>query len=987
MANFQDATAGYVSSFFGGAKTAGQQLWGIGFSALIDNSPLKILKNLAWITNKGSKIHKIFNGDISTIDAMDIALDIVSDSLKFANFRLPKVDVNSKNINKWALKKAIDGTQKVFKSAKYFSKGAKALVMDFEESLEKANQPQVGGILLDKCATITGNHPKISGAYWDSNRGAIVLYGPAGNQESSELALSGLEFDHLLVALRAAMAGEHLGVSIDPPSAYRDGIHKGTFPPDGTPMIVSYLGNTEGTLFGTIMFEADRVMKCLSKETDNTSGKSFRAETVKGYKSLFELFNQYGSGGSGSWFRFWFVIDLVEIAHDPAERAFRFGNVRIKVLNETELIGGEKTKQDSASTAFANHLTEYYDQYAKEFPILIRLKEIAKISALARFLVNQGISINHQTIFKQPPLPVPTPESTPGIIASSNSSTGSTQLIFGGVDMDIDPTIINKNDKEALLNRELAQATYPGSLFSSWSFNTPKGPLMASAIKLNGTNQPYRALSNSDHSFSRSMKDSIRSIRRYYDSSVPGGDFGPGWWLFLPYRLQVIPKSMKRNEVLLQSEKTEDINPSVIVLHNFVNPGSNVYRRYKDADNHQGKAYCKVTHQQIIKKGLSYSVKQSDVIYFHDNFYTFSDNKFSFRFDGKGQLSEARTAKGFITNYKWYDGSLTDIEFGSGINYKIKYDRNHLHPKIDEITASEGVILKYNYQDGFLAECFVGNSKKVSYNYDNLNRISETRNSEGIVVKRNTYDDKGNLIENQECISDLSDGTNMKREILNGRIVKVTDESGGIAEYKYRKDGTLATIHGLSSGMETGVFSYDKQGKIIELKDYMGVNHKFTYYPSGDVKHIEGSDGSWIELPLPENLNEEISGSYANLGDWKIIRDKSGLPQAIIDSKNNKHRFKYNKKGLKSIKSPDCAVNVTQNNGISKFEMKYNTGIKQNILIEPDKSSARISTNSPRRNSNEISLNDNGYILNDSAGSVECQFDKDRLLFDVSIDF
>ncbi len=64
--------------------------------------------------------------------------------------------------------------------------------------------------------------------------------------ERGDLVMPGIELDHMLVSMRAALAGEALGVSIDPPSEYRDGLRSGSFPPDGTDMYVSYLGNSTG---------------------------------------------------------------------------------------------------------------------------------------------------------------------------------------------------------------------------------------------------------------------------------------------------------------------------------------------------------------------------------------------------------------------------------------------------------------------------------------------------------------------------------------------------------------------------------------------------------------------------------------------------------------------------------------------------------------------------------------------------------------------
>jgi YD repeat-containing protein len=857
-----------------------------------------------------------------------------------------------------------------------------------ESSQATTRSSQVGGVLFDNCATVIGELPQIKGAYWDSGRSVLVLFSGDDMEASSKMQLTAIEFDHLMVALRAALAGEHIGVSIDPPKEYRDGIHQGVFPPAGTEMYVSYLGNTEGTMFGAIMFESDRVMKCLSKATDNVNGHPLKAKNVQGYKSMFELFNQYKSGGSGSWFRFWFVIDKVEIAHDSTTKALRFGDVCIKVLNETELAGGEKAKQDPASEAFAKHLTEHLDDYAKEFPIFERLREIAKISALARFLVKEGIAIDAETIFKHPILPVVTPETTPGIQVSAPSVTGGYQCLFGGVDMNVDPVIISKNDSLAEDFRKSAESARSGDSATTWNFNGPDGPAIACSMKLGKVKKPYLALASSDHVFQQSWINSVRSVQRYYDSSIPSGDFGSGWWLFLPYRLQVIPSSRKRPEVTLQSEERGDNSPSVLVLHNFINRGSQIYRRYQKADNANGVAYCRLTHQELLKNRISFSVKESDVIHCLNGIYSYSDGKLTFRFDNKGQLRETRTADGILASYKWSDGLLNSIDFGGGRSYQINYNRNFLQPRIGEIVASDGVALKYLYtSDGLLAECFKGNSRKVSYRYDQQMRVTETRNGDGVVVKRTAYDSNGNAVEGTNTSTCLSDGTNLNKELSEGRITSVSDEAGGKANYSYRKDGTLAAISGIVSGKEHWRLEYDEQGKLVSTKDSQGVVYKISYYADGQVKQIGGDNGFKVQLPALDEIKKDLCGSIPNVGDWTVKRNNIGLPETIIDSEGKKHHFRYNKKGLHSIKSPGCSFDVLRNNGVAEFRTKSDLGIKQNIILDRHNAKAEFKVEGPEKGERHLYINENGYKIQDCAGTAEYKFDKDELTCEAIFEF
>ena len=112
-----------------------------------------------------------------------------------------------------------------------------------------------------------------------------------------DIALPEMDFDDLAVAVRSIYGlggkGEgNPGVSLDFDPAHPIDLQKltknGKKPP---PMVVRYVGETKGTRFGKIMFEADRVLKCLSLGQDNKSGKKIKSK-VSGYKSLPDIYQK-----------------------------------------------------------------------------------------------------------------------------------------------------------------------------------------------------------------------------------------------------------------------------------------------------------------------------------------------------------------------------------------------------------------------------------------------------------------------------------------------------------------------------------------------------------------------------------------------------------------------------------------------------------------------------------------------------------------------
>ena len=1008
LATFQDAVGGSLASLTGSPQSAAQAWWALRISSVASKAPL-LGVGISAIKAMSTSVDKLTSSPSQPMSLQETASSVLSlAGLAGAGFmkagswnRMIGIPLKGEfqptlfdgSLGQWQMLNQIQSASNIISFGKKISSwmtpmfmSAPGIINQFRSQAGESEASKIGGVLFDKCATITGTSPEITGAYWDSDRGVLVLLGP--DNGASDLALSGLEFDHLMVALRAALAGEHIGVSIDPSSEYRDGILSGQFPPAGTPMYVSYLGNTDGTLFGAIMFEADRVMKCLSKGTDNVTGRPLRATKVPGYGSLFDLFNKYGSGGSGSWFRFWFVIDKVEIAHDSSAKAFRFGEVKMKVLNETEM-HGSKAPPDPASAAFASHLTDHYDEYADKFPIFTRLRELAKLAALSRYLVNQGAALDSQTIFKQEALPVDTPETTPGICVSAPSNIGS-MSIFGGVSMDVLPTIISRDDKLARLTRDLAQSASPGDFASTWRFKGPDGPAVASSIRLGGVDKPYQTKTSSDHTFKKSWNNTIRSIQRYYDSSVPGGDFGPGWWLYLPYRLQVIPAGRKRPEVLLQSEKSGDENPSVVVLHNFIKPGTRIYRRSDKSGTANGLTYCLVSQQSFVKggSGISYSLNESDRILFKNGRYFYSSGQYTFIFNERGQPCEIKLQDGTMAIYTWDEDLLKKIYFGEKHSYEFDYDQTTLHTRISSIKAADGTILNYTYNNfGLLSDCFQGKSLKVNYRYDQGMRVSEFRDASGGVVKRKVYDSAGNLLDGALQTVVISDNSRIKLEFTNGRLSSVEDGAGSKGQFSYRKDNSLASVAGSVSGYEEWRLDYDEDGKVIGSKDNMGVYTNFYYEPDGQVGSIESDNGLWVQFPDSGSKNPEIKGEHPVWGEWSVGLDNQGLIRNITDAEQNQIQFRYKKQTLKSIKSPGLNVNVVQSNGVSEFRMTGELGIKRRFMHDTYADKIELTVNGPHKEEQHLYIDETHYKLTDIAGQAEYKFDDSELTCEAVFQF
>ncbi|MFH1441303.1 MAG: RHS repeat-associated core domain-containing protein, partial [Candidatus Omnitrophota bacterium] len=120
-----------------------------------------------------------------------------------------------------------------------------------------AAETNFGGVSLSKTASLMLNIEDIAGAGYDEATGQVILYG------RQNLSLPAMELDDLAVAVRSVYG--YGGKSPQDP-----GVSIGTEPSDvPCQMKVRYDGQTNNTAFGSVMFESDRLLKCLTMGKDN----------------------------------------------------------------------------------------------------------------------------------------------------------------------------------------------------------------------------------------------------------------------------------------------------------------------------------------------------------------------------------------------------------------------------------------------------------------------------------------------------------------------------------------------------------------------------------------------------------------------------------------------------------------------------------------------------------------------------------------------
>ena len=155
----------------------------------------------------------------------------------------------------------------------YYSGGSLGSSSTYAPSWMKSSY---GGVSLSKTAELMLNIQDVGGATFDPATGQVILYG------KQNVSLPNMELDDLSVAV-SSVYGLHKAAQ-DP------GVSIGT-EPSGIPgqMKVRYDGETFNTKFGLVMFDSDRLLKCLSLGKDNITSQAVTS-SVPGYQNMHNMY-------------------------------------------------------------------------------------------------------------------------------------------------------------------------------------------------------------------------------------------------------------------------------------------------------------------------------------------------------------------------------------------------------------------------------------------------------------------------------------------------------------------------------------------------------------------------------------------------------------------------------------------------------------------------------------------------------------------------
>jgi len=332
-------------------------------------------------------------------------------------------------------------------------------------------EERLGGIELAARATPESGVGRITGLVYDAQRGVAVLLG------DRKLGIGGIQESDLRWALKLAYTEPYSfpQFSLDPADPHN---------PRGDWMKAVYIPSfLAGTAMGYTMFQCDWLMKQYSFGVSaDYDGHTQRLTSIPG--GLQDMFTLSLAGSQAPsaevWTRLWIVADDFRWSTTP--NALLFTTTKMAVRAKRQVVDRSsptglrdvETTLDPAAAQFARSLSDHYMDIAAGSPEFARLIELAKAVALARWMRENGVPVDHAWIDSQIQEGGGTVEKVhalsdrrEGVTSETRSVHGNTITIhkvtpsvylFGGVDLSVAPRSDASPNASGLL-REVTRRT------------------------------------------------------------------------------------------------------------------------------------------------------------------------------------------------------------------------------------------------------------------------------------------------------------------------------------------------------------------------------------------------------------------------------------------------------------------------------------------------------------------------------------------------
>lgn len=640
-------------------------------------------------------------------------------------------------------------------------------------------------------------------------------------------------------------------------------------------------GRVDNTLLGWVMYEADRVMKCLTTGEDTLTGAQYDSSTIQ-IDGFYNILERIQSGWeNGELTRLWFVPDEMQLQrnHDPAtgKSTIVYAESRVALRTEAYLTG-----EDSGSPyqAFAQHFNDHYNEFASlEFPvqdpydptgqtimhvpIFSMLEDAMQAVSFARFMRDHEIPMDMWWLnsWQAPVAHIPQMIDT-ATREEGNENSVYWALLFGGVELKLPNSYLNSSAASSLGDQVTAErpAGHPGDdlLAQAWDITSLTG------VELTAVASSLQA-SNLDNALQYAATDLVYAspgvnqlnFTRHYNSAYPGTNaMGPGW-SYIPYRLEFSRPSWYDEQGLMHDSGNNRIWSDDLWdtrLHSgtvrLLSSGehSRTFQSSLELDNRldyfgnvriilSGLTADNVPAFTANRTGDGAQLFQNNQDYGYRLSFT---NGSELHFDYEGKLLSRTDTYGYTSTYTYNaQGQLISIADSLGQTLTLSYNGSG---EVEAVTGPQGEQVDFSYDDSrrLIAARHVRSGHQTSYAYGDAGRLQRITRHDGVVVMLNDYD-------------------------LKGRVTDRTDNFGNLFRYDYSVDDT--TLRQTTSMEHSGAQwsrTFDEQGRLRALTSANGNRTSYGYYQGS-------SQPNFISGPLPDREQTRIE------------RNSAGLPVEIYD--------------------------------------------------------------------------------------------------------
>ncbi|RKZ90727.1 MAG: hypothetical protein DRR19_09210 [Candidatus Parabeggiatoa sp. nov. 1] len=676
-----------------------------------------------------------------------------------------------------------------------------------------------------------------------------------------------------------------------------------------------YGGRVEGSKLGWVMYEADRVMKCLGVGVDNlVDGKTYTSANVpiSGYQNFAERLQDGGKGGN---VRMWFIPDEMtlkrHIDEETGQATIVFDQASVALKTESKMRG---LPQTPIARDFADHFNTYYDEFAAldfpvmdpddptgqtiiEVPIFKMLRDAMQAVALARFFRDNEIPLDMWWLNAWEPPYAYSPKTIP---TAYNEEAGI--LIYGGVEVNTPNKYVPSADAESI--GDLVNAQRPAAPVGSdiakqdWNItDTTEGDLTAVAVSLEATEQDSTTrLSETDLAFASPGSHTL-AFGRYYSSAFLGKNgMGPGWKI-IPLTLefgypswydeQGLMKNVNGEPLWTDRNKDTRLHGGEIRLVNHANGQvlnfySSLELRY-DVDN--------LGHPIIAVDGLD-----------ANDLPTFTPGEWQ----NGSTLQQTTNDREYIltlpdnsTVHFRHDGKLLSIV--DKHNYTLSYTYNSAD-KLTTISDDAGQTLNLSYNTDNQVESVSGPySEQVTYSYDLAGRLETATHTRSEATTTYAYNENDQLITVTQFDGLMTLNTTPD---LRGRSDSVEDTNGNIFDHAFSidpetQDRTTTVTDTISQA--SWKQSFDEEGRLTATRGPLGNGYEYDYYDDSQYPNsvqLPIEDRAAIQIDRNDNGQPTLirDPEILALGGQasEIIYNEDYLPVQVTDARGRVTEYTYN---------------------------------------------------------------------------------------------